>query len=104
MSDASQERHLIVEFRCKPENMERVKGLLLEFIGPARQEEGCLYYDLYQNIAEPTRFFILDGWTDQTRVDRHGQHPNVSRVLEKLLPLLSEPVSITPNLRLSEQA
>jgi len=104
MSDTNAERHLVVEFRCTAENAAVVKCLLLEFIRPARQENGCLYYDLYQNIDEPTTFFILDGWRDQACVERHTKHPNVARVLEKLVPLLSRPISITSNTRVSELA
>jgi quinol monooxygenase YgiN len=101
MATKAEERHLVVQFRCAPHNAEPVKALLQEFVGPARKEDGCLYYDLYQNAEDPARFFILDGWRDQACVDRHGAHPNVARVLKRLLPLLTEPVAITSNLRIS---
>jgi hypothetical protein len=35
----------------KRPNREKVKELLLELVEPARLEEGCLYYDLYQQIT-----------------------------------------------------
>lgn len=101
MSAKANERHLVVEFNCDPENHEKVAQILAEFIEPARAEDGCLYYDLYANIENPGQFFILDGWRDQACVDRHGTHPNVMRVVEKLTPLLSAPVSIKANIRLS---
>jgi quinol monooxygenase YgiN len=62
MATKAEERHLVVQFRCAPHNAEPVKALLQEFVGPARKEDGCLYYDLYQNAEDPARFFILDGW------------------------------------------
>jgi quinol monooxygenase YgiN len=38
----SEERHIICELRCEPENRERVKELVLKFVEPARLEAGCL--------------------------------------------------------------
>jgi quinol monooxygenase YgiN len=102
MSSKSDERHLVVEFNCVPESRAEVERLLREFIEPARQEDGCLYYDLYTSVDDPNRFYILDGWRDQACVDRHGEHPNVVRVVQQLLPLLSKPVDIAANIRLSD--
>ena len=51
--DKSQERHIICEVRSKPRDRTEVKGLLLELVGPARREAGCLYYDLYQQADAP---------------------------------------------------
>lgn len=55
----SEERHIICELRCEPENRERVKELVLKFVEPARLEAGCLYYDFYQKSMNPTRFILL---------------------------------------------
>ncbi|MQB07941.1 antibiotic biosynthesis monooxygenase [Agrobacterium tumefaciens] len=102
MSSKSQEQHLIVEFKCPTENRDRVGELLLELIGPARKEEGCLYYDLYQRSDDPNTFFILDGWANEESVARHGKHPNVTRVVEHLMPLLHGPPSMTISKRISD--
>lgn len=102
MSDKNAERHLVVRFTCAESDSEAVQGLLSEFIGPARQEEGCLYYDLYQNVADPTVFYILDGWRDEASAAAHGEHPNVQRVLQSLLPLLASEPNIITNRRISD--
>ncbi|WP_429819293.1 putative quinol monooxygenase [Ensifer sp. B1-9] len=92
-----EEQHLIVEFTCESPNRDRVKELLQEFIGPAREEPGCLYYHLYQRMDDPNTFFILDGWANEKAAAAHGEHPNVKRVLVPLLPLLSRPPTIVVN-------
>lgn len=98
----TEEQHLIVEFKTTTQNRDRVKELLQEFIGPARKEAGCLYYDLYQRSDDPNTFFILDGWANEAAASGHGEHPNVKRVLEPLLPLLVSPPSIIVNNRVSD--
>jgi quinol monooxygenase YgiN len=57
--------HIICTVRSKPEHRERVKQLLLELVEPARNENGCLYYDLYQDANAPDTFILLDGWTSK---------------------------------------
>lgn len=95
------ERHIICTVRSQPAHRERVRELLLELVAPARLEEGCLYYDLYEQINEPDTFYIVDGWASDEAVELHAVHPNVPRVVEQLLPLLASPLHVTTSQRLS---
>ena len=96
------QHHIICVVRGKAENRERVKALLLELVGPAREEKGCLYYDINQQIDEPDTFYIVDGWASDAAVVAHTAHPNVSRVVEQLLPLLASPLQVTTSRRISD--
>lgn len=98
----SDEQHIICELQCETPNREKVKELLLELVGPARLEEGCLYYDLYQKIEDPNTFYILDGWVNEKAVAEHVQDPNVPRVMEDLRPLLLYDPKITLSHRVSD--
>lgn len=98
----SDEQHIICELCCETQNREKVKELILEFVEPARLEEGCIYYDLYQKIEDPNTFYILDGWVNEEAVDEHAKHPNVARVMEHLSPLLLYPPKITLSQRVSD--
>ena len=101
-TNKSEERHIICTVRARAEHCDRVKELLLELIQPARDEPGCLYYDLYQQIDQPNVFCLVDGWESQEALDAHTAHPNVPKVVEQLLPLLASPLEVTTSLRLSE--
>ncbi len=96
------ETHIICTVRSKPEHRERVKQLLLELVEPARGERGCLYYDLYQDANAPDTFILLDGWTSKEALAMHVVHPNVPRVVDQMLPLLSHPIANIYSTRLSE--
>jgi quinol monooxygenase YgiN len=102
-SKMSEEHHIICELRCETPNRERVRQLLLQFVEPARLEEGCLYYDLYQQIADRNTFYIIDGWTNQAAMDAHANNPHVAQVMEELGPLLVFGPSITLSTRVSDQ-
>ncbi|BBX71402.1 putative quinol monooxygenase [Mycolicibacterium psychrotolerans] len=99
----TQERHIICTVRSMPAQREAVKRLLLELVEPARQEAGCLYYDIYQNSDEPECFFIVDGWASDAAIAEHAEHPNVTRVVAQLLPLVEVPLQVITNFRLTDR-
>jgi quinol monooxygenase YgiN len=101
-TEKSAERHIICEVRGKPEHRDEVARLLLALVEPARDEEGCLYYDLYQQGDEPDVFYIIDGWKSDDAVAAHAVHPNVPKIVDQLLSLLAAPLKITNSLRLSD--
>jgi quinol monooxygenase YgiN len=98
----AEERHIICELRCNTADRERVRDLILKFVGPARIEPGCLYYDLYQKVGDQDTFYILDGWVDQAAVDSHAADPHVAEVMKELGPLLVFGPSITLSTRASD--
>ncbi|SFE86599.1 putative quinol monooxygenase [Trichococcus pasteurii] len=102
ITSKSAEQHIICELRCETPNREKVQEHLLELVGPARLEEGCLYYDLYQKLEFPNTFYILDGWVNEKAVEDHTKHPNVARVMEQLQPLLVYGPQITLTQRVSD--
>lgn len=96
------EIHIICRLRCQPRNHDRVRELLLEYVEPARQEPGCLYYHIFQERDDPNAFYILDGWRDRQAVDDHVQHPNVLRVNQLIEPLLIGKQALTFGQRISD--
>ena len=67
-----------------------MKQLLLELVEPARNENGCLYYDLYQDANAPDTFILLDGWTSKEALAMHVVHPNVPRVVDQMPTVASD--------------
>jgi quinol monooxygenase YgiN len=96
-----EERHIICELRCEADNRERVRQLVLQFVEPARLEDGCLYYDLYQTIDDPNTFFIIDGWASQDAMDAHANNDHVAEIMKDLHPLLVFGPHLTLSTRVS---
>jgi quinol monooxygenase YgiN len=101
-TEKSEERHIICIVRAKAPNRDKVKALLLDLVAPARAEEGCLYYDINQELSDPDTFYIVDGWASESAVAAHAAHPNVPKVVEQLLPLLDCPLKVITSSRVSE--
>jgi quinol monooxygenase YgiN len=98
----AKERHIVCVVRAKAEHRDVVKELLLELVGPARDEAGCLYYDIHQQVDRPDVFRIIDGWASDEAIAAHTVHANVSRVVDRLLPLLASPLEVTTSVRISD--
>ena len=98
----SQERHIVVTLLAQAVHHDAVKSLLFEAVDSARDEPGCLYYDIYQDQADANRFFVADGWASDEALAAHLANPDAKRIAEKLTPLLAEPATMTVSQRLSE--
>lgn len=82
-----EEIHIVCRIKCKAGAEEQVKQYLNEMATISRAEEGCLYYDIYQEIEDTTSFYFLDGWKNQQAVDEHLKNPKLPELGEKLMPL-----------------
>lgn len=98
----SEEVHIICKIRCKEKNHDTVARILLMYVDPAREEEGCLYYHVFENNNDKGEFYILDGWKDMKAVDDHVIHQNVLRVNAILEPYLLEKQKLTWGTRISD--
>jgi quinol monooxygenase YgiN len=96
------EIHIVCTVRAQPEHRDRVGELLLELVGPARSETGCLYYDLYQERDRSDTFVLVDGWASEAALAGHAVHPNVTRVVQQLTPLLASPLEHLHSRRMTD--
>lgn len=63
--------HVIAVLTAKPGSEEAVGSALRDLVGPTRQEEGCLSYDLFESTAASGTFVFVERWTDQASMDAH---------------------------------
>jgi quinol monooxygenase YgiN len=87
-SNKSAEYHIICELHAQPKHRQKVKDLLLELVGPAREEKGNLFYHVYQDRDALDTFHIVDGWSTKDAYLSHHNSPNVARVVKEMSPFL----------------
>ena len=59
------------------EKAEELKAVCLGLIEPTRKEEGCISYDLYQDITNPGKFTFLENWKSKEHLDVHLKTPHL---------------------------
>jgi quinol monooxygenase YgiN len=66
---------VFARFKAKPGQEDRVRLMLLEMIGPTRQESASIGYALHAAKDDPTLFLLYEQWQDAAGLDAHVQQP-----------------------------
>ena len=72
---------LVPFFSIRSGEVEAVRRGHLSMVEPTRAEPGCLGYDLYQSVEDPSVMFLYENWTDQAALDQHMNTPRFYRVV-----------------------
>jgi quinol monooxygenase YgiN len=76
---------------AKPGEEETVRAALEKLSAPSREEPGNLYYQAYQDPAEPNVFRIFEVYADQDAVTAHTQYEHFTTwALGQAIPALEE--------------
>lgn len=79
--------------RAKGGHEDAAREVLNGFVEPARSEEGCLRYELFEDFYYVGSFYTVEEWASEQALETHVkvQKPEMN----KLLPLLSAEVRIS---------
>lgn len=94
MSEASTPVALIAEFTTTEENLETVRGLIVGYGEVVRSEPGNRAFNVYTQVAEPTKFWVHEIYADQAAFEAHIGDPRGKEFNSKLVPLINEPESV----------
>ena len=73
-----------------PDDIAKVRGLLLRQAEASRSEAGCQRFEVYQSHNDPSLFMLIERWDTQQHVDRHRQGHAFREIYEPLvLPLVN---------------
>ena len=70
---------VVARFSAKPERIEDVKRVLTDFVAPTREEDGCITYDLLQNLNNPTDLTFVEEWTSEAALEKHLASEHIAR-------------------------
>jgi quinol monooxygenase YgiN len=93
--------HVVARIKAKREHVDAVREVLIGFVAPTRGEDGCIVYDLFQNLDDPADFTFVEEWTDKDALAAHGQSPHITSGRAKLADKLDAPTQIVLYSRLA---
>jgi quinol monooxygenase YgiN len=70
--------HVVAHLYAAPGNEAFVREVLEGFVAPTRLENGCLRYDLFADMADPTRFTFIEEWTSAEALDAHSRSAHIT--------------------------
>ncbi len=74
----SEQVDVIAHIHAKPGQEDAVRAVLESYVAPTRLEEGCLRYDLFVDVSDPTKFTFVEEWTSMAALEKHSQSPHIT--------------------------
>jgi len=62
---------------AKPGYEEQLRTVLEGIVGPTRNEQGVLQYDLHRDVQEPRRFVFVERWQSQEALAAHAKSAHI---------------------------
>jgi len=66
------ELKIVAIMTVKPEAVEKILPIFQAIVTGSQEEEGCLFYNLHQDINDSTKFVMLEEWKSQAAIDFHN--------------------------------
>ncbi|PWJ60194.1 quinol monooxygenase YgiN [Dyadobacter jejuensis] len=62
---------IVAKIYAKEQTKDLVKAELIKLIAPTKAEEGCLCYDLHQDLENPCFFLFYETWSTRELWQQH---------------------------------
>ena len=82
---------VIAHIHAKPGKEEALRAVLESFVAPTRSEQGCIRYDLFVDLDDPTKFTFIEEWASREEWEIHGKSPHIAAGREKFPELIAQP-------------
>lgn len=92
------------EFIAKPGMIDELISVLSALIEPTRQEDGCLRYELNQDVEHPDRVLFIEKFRNKAAFDVHMNSSYVRHFADNQLPHLVQQVTFKAYRELSKAA
>lgn len=87
--------NVIARVKAKKGMEEQVRRECLALVNPSRRDEGCIDYQLYQSMDDPTVFIFFEKWLTREDVENHLMMPHCLAFDQRTEGMLADPEEIT---------
>jgi quinol monooxygenase YgiN len=71
----------------KTEGVEKAIELLSELVEESRKEEGCIKYEMYQDVKDETILTMIEEWESEEDLKKHMEESHYLRIIPKVREL-----------------
>ena len=79
-----------IRVKVSPDAAERAASAMRALVAPTMAEPGCITYEFYRDLDDPTLFLCFEHWESREAMDAHGTTPHVAEFLSELGPLIEK--------------
>ena len=66
------ELKIVAIMTVKPEAVQKILPVFQAVVTGSQEEEGCIFYNLHQDINDSTKFVMLEEWKSQEAINFHN--------------------------------
>jgi len=66
------ELKIVAIMTVKPEAIKDILPVYQMLVQGSQEEDGCIFYNLHQDINDSTKFIMLEEWKSQAAIDFHN--------------------------------
>lgn len=86
---------VIAHFAVQPEHVDDfIAAARATLVEPTLGEPGCIEYQLCRDVADPTRFAMVETWESEQALAVHLAQDSLQAAVAKLMPWAAEAPSI----------
>jgi quinol monooxygenase YgiN len=78
---------VVAKSEIKEDQIETYKGLAKELIHETRKEQGCISYELFQDIEHQNICTFIEAWEDEEALGRHMKSAHFERIVPRMAQL-----------------
>ncbi|MCE2754293.1 MAG: antibiotic biosynthesis monooxygenase [Pirellula sp.] len=97
---SEQKVDVVAHLNAKPGCEDQLRRVLESFVGPTRQEDGCIRYDLFVDLDHPNRFTFIEEWASRDALEKHGQSAHIQEGRKHFPDLLGDPAWVQVAVRI----
>ncbi|CAF1527900.1 unnamed protein product [Rotaria magnacalcarata] len=71
--------HYIVDIYIKLESVEKVRAMLLKIVQDSRNQDGCMEYELFENLNDQSNFMFIETWGNEAAFENHSQSDHIQQ-------------------------
>jgi quinol monooxygenase YgiN len=75
---------VIVPFKIKKSEVKKFLAVAKPVIAATRKEKGCVRYELYQDLDNPSNFTFYERWRSPEALKKHMEEPHTKKILQAL--------------------
>ena len=79
--------HILASFEVKNDKLQEFVELCNELIRESRQEEGCVSYNLQQDIKRENHFVFVEQWKSNEAIEKHNSSSHFTRIVPMLVEI-----------------
>ena len=85
---------VVVKSEIKDGQIDAYRRLAAELARETRKEQGCVSYELFQDIQNQNVFSFIEAWENQDLLDRHMTSEHFQRIVPQMASLREKPAEI----------